>query len=783
MAEERIFVGRTKEIEQFKKVLEDRQGQAVLVVGQAGMGKTLLLNKMTKIAGSHPNLRCGFVRYAVTPTDSVDSTMSLIMDNAFETAQAKEKSFDGTTQRLEQWRSFLNVFNIGDLVMSLRRDPARNTRDQFLERLELISKRLPNEGRAIFIIDPEKYMQKESEQSWAIVIKSLPEKIKFIFAQRPEGELVLSETFDSLKNVLRIPKKDLDVLSDDNVDELLRAQSAELTCSMGDLKKVLIQYKGHPYALGAAIDLVKAGVGLEDLPKRPEPIEFAKKQWEKICEKGKDAIRLFKAYSVLEVGVPDDLVETVGEVDGDTRQSLLADKFLMGLLREEGYGNRIYHAILADYVFEQISEAEKKEYHARAVEVYRDKLKRAKETNTKPDELAAMRLPEHVKEAEGPKAFVYTFINECTPPLINLGLLDAAISFSQQALEWVEEGSEEKAALIGNLGLIYRKRGEPDKAEQMHKKALAINEKFGRIEEMAIDYGNLGVIYGIRGELDKAEEMFNKALQINKKHVHLEGMADQYSELGLVAWMKGNLDEAEQLHLKGLKIEQKLGRIEGIARQYGNLGLIYQTKGKLDKAEEMFKKSLEIAEKLGLKEIMAIQYGNWGLIYQTRGQLDKAGEVHEKALDIAERLGLKEAIAEQYAALGLVNYEKGNLTEAERMHLKGLEIEEKIGRLEGVARQYGNLGVIYQDRGQLDKAEEMYNKALQIHKKLGLQEGVANDYGNLGEIYEKRGDIAKAKELWEKARDLYNKIGMPHRVKMIEEWIEGLDKTEGGSLP
>ena len=44
MAEKRIFVGREDELEQFHKVLEDPQGQAVLVVGQAGMGKTWLVN-------------------------------------------------------------------------------------------------------------------------------------------------------------------------------------------------------------------------------------------------------------------------------------------------------------------------------------------------------------------------------------------------------------------------------------------------------------------------------------------------------------------------------------------------------------------------------------------------------------------------------------------------------------------------------------------------------------------------------------------------------------------
>ncbi len=143
MDAEKIFVGRKTELEKFKKVLENPEGQSVLVIGNRGMGKTWLINKMAELAQNHPNIKCGCVRYEVTPTDSVVSTMALMMDNAFEAAQLKEGSFNGTARRVEQWRSLLNVINIGDLVMSLRRDPAKDTREQFQERLQMISKRMP----------------------------------------------------------------------------------------------------------------------------------------------------------------------------------------------------------------------------------------------------------------------------------------------------------------------------------------------------------------------------------------------------------------------------------------------------------------------------------------------------------------------------------------------------------------------------------------------------------------------------------------------------------------
>ena len=76
MTTEKIFVGREVELQDFMSAMERPAGEAVLVVGQAGMGKTMLVNKMARLAEKHPDLKCGWVRYEVTPTDSVDSTMS-----------------------------------------------------------------------------------------------------------------------------------------------------------------------------------------------------------------------------------------------------------------------------------------------------------------------------------------------------------------------------------------------------------------------------------------------------------------------------------------------------------------------------------------------------------------------------------------------------------------------------------------------------------------------------------------------------------------------------------
>jgi hypothetical protein len=50
--------------------------------------------------------------------------------------------------------------------------PSRGPVDS-MERLQLISERMPDNGRAVFVIDPEKYMQANSDQDWAIVVRKV----------------------------------------------------------------------------------------------------------------------------------------------------------------------------------------------------------------------------------------------------------------------------------------------------------------------------------------------------------------------------------------------------------------------------------------------------------------------------------------------------------------------------------------------------------------------------------------------------------------------------------
>jgi tetratricopeptide (TPR) repeat protein len=284
---------------------------------------------------------------------------------------------------------------------------------------------------------------------------------------------------------------------------------------------------------------------------------------------------------------------------------------------------------------------------------------------------------------------------------------------NEYLLEKVRD-KEEKAKILGELGVISYYSGELEKALEYYEKALELDEGLGIKEGIAKDLGNIGIVYRIRGELDKALEYFEKVLELDEELGRKEGIAIQFGNIGIIYRIKGELDKALEYYEKALELDEEVGRKEGIAADFGNIGSVYSTKGELDKALEYCKKALELNEGLGRKEGIAIQLRNIGDVYYTRGELDKALEYYEKALKLNEGLGKKE----------------------------------------GIAIQLRNIGDVYYTRGELDKALEHYEKASKIYKEMGIRIGTARTLTNIGDIFARKSDKERALHYYREAKPL-----------------------------
>ncbi len=313
---------------------------------------------------------------------------------------------------------------------------------------------------------------------------------------------------------------------------------------------------------------------------------------------------------------------------------------------------------------------------------------------------------------------------------------------------------KEKSNILNEVGIIFYRLGELDKALEYYGKALKLDEELGRKEGMAANYGNLGNVYRIKGDLDKALEYYEKALKLDEELGRKEGMAVQLGNMGTVYHTRGDFDKALEYYGKALKLDEELGRKEGMAANYGNLGIVYRIRGELDKALEYYGKALELNEELGRKEGIANQLGNIGNVYQVRGELDKALEYYGKALKLNKELGNKEGMAIQLGNMGVVYRIRGELDKALEYYRMALKLDEELGRKEGMAANYGNMGVVYEGKGELDKALEYYENAQLIFRDMGSRIEVALSLMNIGDVFVNKGERERAIDYYMQAQEL-----------------------------
>jgi len=127
-----------------------------------------------------------------------------------------------------------------------------------------------------------------------------------------------------------------------------------------------------------------------------------------------------------------------------------------------------------------------------------------------------------------------------------------------------------------NLGDLYARRGEYEKAVEEFKKAIELKSNYGDA------YHNLANVYHQMGQDDLAEENYKKALEFNPN------LWQSYQNLAAIYFTQKNFDLAKEFMEKAIKINP-----ENIDLHI-NMGILYSNLGDKQKAKEEFEKALQI---------------------------------------------------------------------------------------------------------------------------------------------------------------------------------------------
>ena len=122
---------------------------------------------------------------------------------------------------------------------------------------------------------------------------------------------------------------------------------------------------------------------------------------------------------------------------------------------------------------------------------------------------------------------------------------DEAMAYAKQALDIIQEsinkGKEDKnilkqklAKTYNHIGLLYKNKGELDKALEYYNKSLKIREELNLKNEVAKSLYNIANIFVSKGNYLLALTYHNKALDIRKELNDKNDISASYMSIGLI---------------------------------------------------------------------------------------------------------------------------------------------------------------------------------------------------------------------------------------------------------
>jgi tetratricopeptide (TPR) repeat protein len=705
------FAGRKTELAQWAELLADpaAEGKAVVVVGKYGMGKTWLLEQMIRSAKESKDLLCFAARYVIAPGESPGMVLRVILDDMFQAARCEAGSLNTEGKRFVQWLDMyrkLGVFThrTGSdfrFLEQLRFDRQKNIFEQFVRRLQFFSSLLPPHGRLVFAIDPELDTLAARVELWTQVVKKLPPKVMFLFAQRYKDTLTVNEEFRSQKNVCFIPSQALQVqgladLQDSETEQLIDAyqplyKERQKNVDRSVLADRFRKYRNHPYAVHAALDLMLSPgfTEAEQLPEEPMPAAVCPMQWKGITEHPvhREAASLFMAYAVLEVPTLDEMVCWVADITTPKFQQILADPFFASMIRSEADGRLLYHHHLTAYIRSLLYTPdgtltpEAMVLHQRAMTGYDEWMQRS----LKPDPLATVRLAEHSLAVGGPILFAGA-LKKNKESFLTLGFYQTYAALIDRALALVSPLSVEYADLHYQMGDLRSRQGDFQTAMRHYEASLQTSRKLGEPERIATALFGLGKLSLSHQRLVEADMWLRDAIAYFETNNNQAELVEVYICAAEVQWLQGRTRDANDI---------------------------------LDAARDIIK---GIRNNRHQAKLMSAVYSAWGKMYEQDGDVDRSAEMYNRAIDLTASIYDQEQEAELRASLGGVFERIGNLISAEKNLSRALAIHSDLKNLGDWANVHLRLARVAELQGKPQQKAFHIEQAKAMYEQLGNED-------------------------------------------------------------
>jgi Nif-specific regulatory protein len=306
--------------------------------------------------------------------------------------------------------------------------------------------------------------------------------------------------------------------------------------------------------------------------------------------------------------------------------------------------------------------------------------------------------------------------------LLKIGNLNQDIGDNRDAIDYYIEalgsGDEQIKPKI-NLGLgdIYQKMGQFKEASDYLKKAL----KFMKPE--TLDYiettNLLGFVLANLSKYKEAEQIFDELISVSTGIEDKTMKAKILYHSVVLEWFRNDFDKGIEKAMKLIKFCEKNNLQKQYALCASILGSFYEQKNDIENAHKYFDSAIERFSKISYINPLCTAMGNRALLFLDQGKLLEAKQLYEKTLIQAQKTDNRTVYCNALLNLALISESYGKFKDCLTYIKKAIEIDT-----ESINSNYC-LSMNYYKTGAIDKAKALLEDELKQKEEIWYYIGMA----------------------------------------------------------
>lgn len=771
------FIGRTKEIDKLNELFGLASTgllQVVFVVGEAGVGKTRLVEEFCTLVNTNDvQILKGtsFDTKIPMPYQPFREALSAFIERDPYYGYSILRSLSEPL-KIEILKVIPNLDpkRLGLSSTSIGLDPVQDEYRLFDGIFQIVSS-ISKKGPLILFLDDLQWADLASLELFSYIVRNAREqRIMLCLTYRPEEVIdgniergSMASTIHKLSRIHRLERLEIAPLQRDYVTQLIVDIFQPYKCPNELIELVMTETEGNPFFIE---ELLKSLIERKDLYVEGKNLKI----------NPTDSIKLPSSIRDLVLDRIEKLPEELQELL--TIAATIGQEFSLRLLssitgKNEGHIQDILDGGMdANIVCEDFSTTEEKFSftHCKIREVLYYSLRERKRERLHLKIAQALEaiyhheLPKHYEDLaqhyyatrNKEKAFIYML--HCARKVQESYATHEAISYFTKAASLYEQFDDgQKAEHVRDYALITLSLGNLHNIIGKYETAL---EWLGICRDVAPEmhdvYVSLGELYVKKGDYEQALDMFKMAADTTDQNTAL---ANIETNMSYVYFRISNFNESEGLAKKAIdRLHDKPVSLV-TSEAYKNLGTVYYAKGHFQQAIQYYTQSLEISQLLNDKRAIANSYNNLGSVYYRQNNFDKALDHLQKCLAIREEIGDRSGIVYSYNNIGNIYYNRIDYDNAEKYYTQCLEISKEIGEQAAIIASHNNLGNVYLAKEEFETAAEHYTDSLHISEKIGEKASIARGYTGLGNVYYNKNEFEKAYEYYKQCYFVREQIG------------------------